>query len=49
MEYDSYKLKVYNGYTRRIIARYDFYKRGYILLGFELKSFIKIKPFSYMV
>ena len=31
MEYDSYKSKVYKGYTKRIIARYAFYKWGYKL------------------
>ena len=45
MKYDSYKSRVYNGYTRRIIARYEV---TYYWV-FELETFIRIKPFSDMV
>ena len=44
MKYDSYKLRVYNGYTRRIIERYEV-----IYWVFELRTSIKIKSFSDMI
>ena len=43
MKYDSYKSRVYNGYTRRIIARYEviYYWVLELRTSIEIKSFFR--------